>query len=312
MRLPIVKTSILLLVTVAWGQACMDEPQTKSSTGTSDTSAGTTSGATTGAATGATSATTGTSSTAGPTTGVTSGTGGSATTASATVGTGGSGGSGGSNPTTTTTGVAGAGGSDPTTTTTGAGGTAPSTMGNPNDPPAPLPYQVDSLHIASGYMGDGATPGAIAEDPTMSCMTSRPTGAVGKCHKFTYTPVTGGPGWAGVYWQFPVNNWGMQAGKRVAPGATKITFFAAGAKGGEDVKFIVGENTTALYTDGASGSTEAMLTTTMTKYTIDITGQMYDGVIGAFGWTAAAPAGAGADAAPISITFTVDSIQWEQ
>jgi len=184
-------------------------------------------------------------------------------------------------------------------------------MGNPNDPPAPLPYQVDSIHIASGYMGDGATPGAIVEDPTMSCMTSRPAAAVGKCHKFTYAPVAGGLLWAGVYWQSPVNNWGMQAGKRVAPGATKVTFYAAGAKGGEIVTFIVGESTTSLYTDGVSASNQITLTTTMTKYSLDITGQMYDGVIGGFGWTAAAPAGGAADAAAASVTFTVDSIQWE-
>jgi hypothetical protein len=202
---------------------------------------------------------------------------------------------------TTTTGAGGATGS--TTTTTGTTGTGGST-----DVPSALPFVVDSLFVASGYEGDGSSPGAIAQDDNMACAASRPTGAVGHCHKFTYTP--GAIGWGGVIWQYPVNNWGTMAGKRIASGATKITFTASGAAGGESVKFLAGgigmAGTGFVDTVNASLG-PIVLTTTPTPYIIDLTGQTYDAVIGGFGWVIEAPVGS---TAPIA--FTVDNIRWEQ
>jgi acyl-CoA reductase-like NAD-dependent aldehyde dehydrogenase len=78
---------------------------------------------------------------------------------------------------------------------------------------------VDSLFIPSGYMGDGATAGSILQEINMSCLATRPVPAAGNCHKFTYTPVaiaSGGLSWGGVYWQYPVNNWGASPGKKIA------------------------------------------------------------------------------------------------
>jgi hypothetical protein len=161
------------------------------------------------------------------------------------------------------------------------------------------------LFIASGFMGDGSSPGAIVQDDNMTCMASRPAGATGHCHKFTYTP--GALAWGGVYWQYPVNNWGMTPGKRIAPGATKVTFYASGANGGESIKFIVGGMMGMAYADTVNASMTIALTTTPTPYIIDLTGQSYDAVLGGFGWVAEAPMGS---TAPIS--FTVDSITWEQ
>ncbi len=202
---------------------------------------------------------------------------------------------------TTTTGAGGDTGSTTTTTgTTGTGGT-----GSGTDMPSPLPFVVDSLFVASGYMGDGSSPGAIMQDDNMTCAATRPMGAVGHCHKFTYTPGT--VGWGGVYWQYPVNNWGAMPGKRITPGATKITFYAWGAAGGETVKFIAGGMTGMANVDTLNASVSASLTTTPTPYIIDLTSQTYDAVLGGFGWTITAPMGS---TAPIS--FTVDSIRWEQ
>jgi hypothetical protein len=170
---------------------------------------------------------------------------------------------------------------------------------------APLPFVVDSLFIASGFMGDGSSPGAIVQDDNMTCVATRPQGATGHCHKFTYTPAA--LAWGGVYWQYPVNNWGASPGKRIAQGATKITFYAAGANGGESIKFIAGGMMGMAYTDTLKVEQTFALTTTMTPYILDLTGQTYDAVLGGFGWVAEAPAGS---TAPIS--FTVDSIRWEQ
>ena len=134
------------------------------------------------------------------------------------------------------------GGSTTAGTTTEAGGarTSGTTRGQggstSTDTPSALPFVVDSLFTASGYMGDGATPpptGGIApivQEIDMTCLATRPVGAVGHCHKFTYTPTaiaSGGLSWGGVYWQYPVNNWGTFPGKRIAQGATKVTFYAA-------------------------------------------------------------------------------------
>src|SRR3954447_14482797 len=84
---------------------------------------------------------------AGGNTGATSGT----ATGSATIGTGST-----SAATGATTGASGA--TTGTTATTGAGGaTGTGGAGGATDV-SPLPFIVDSLYIASGYMGDGATP----------------------------------------------------------------------------------------------------------------------------------------------------------
>jgi len=203
----------------------------------------------------------------------------------------------------TTTGAGGDTGSTTTTTGTGGAGGSGST-----DTPSPLPFVVDSLFVASGYMGDGASPGAITQDDNMTCVASRPMGAVGHCHKFTYTPVTpdAGAGWGGVYWQYPVNNWGAMPGKRIAQGATKITFVASGAKGGETVKFIAGGITGMANNDTLNVNLSVVLTTTPTPYIIDLTAQTYDAVLGGFGWVID---GMGSTT---PITFTVDNIRWEQ
>ncbi|HEX9297602.1 MAG TPA: hypothetical protein VF881_17290 [Polyangiaceae bacterium] len=187
-----------------------------------------------------------------------------------------------------------------TTTGTGTGGT-----GGGNDTPAALPFAVDSAFVASGFMGDGSTAGAIVQDDNGMCAASRPAGAVGHCHKFTYTPLMGGS-WGGVYWQYPVNNWGDQPGKRIAAGATSVKFSAVGGAGGEVVTFLVGGMMGKANQDTLTLKIPQTLGTTAMEYSIDLSGQTYDAVLGAFGWTAEAPMGSTAP-----IVFTVDNIRWE-
>ena len=59
----------------------------------------------------------------------------------------------------------------------------------------------------------------------------------GQVMKVHYQP--GAVGWAGVYWLSPANNWGDKPPKQMR-GASKVTFWAAGQKGGEIVEFKAG------------------------------------------------------------------------
>ncbi len=191
-------------------------------------------------------------------------------------------------------------GSDPAATSPDSG-TMPATTS------AALPLTVSDVFAPSGYMGDGATPGGIVVDTT-TCLTPRPAGAVGDCYKVTYTPGT--QGWAGVYWQYPANNWGASPGKLITAGATKVAFYAAGAAGGEALQFVVGgENDGTLpYHDAFKVTQNQTLTAALAPYSVDLGGHAYDtGVLGGFAWLATAPVGS---VAPI--VFYLDSITWQK
>jgi hypothetical protein len=61
------------------------------------------------------------------------------------------------------------------------------------------------------------------------------------CLKITYTPA-GPKGWAGIYWLYPDlegGNWGQRPGRGLT-GATTLTAWARGAKGGEVVELKIG------------------------------------------------------------------------
>jgi len=93
-------------------------------------------------------------------------------------------------------------------------------------------------------MGDGTTIGVV--NMVAAVCPSRAPGAVGDCYSVTYTPPDPtANGWAGVYWQYPGNNWGGYAGHTIRPGATRVTVWAMGKKGGEQLSFKVGGIATA-------------------------------------------------------------------
>ena len=202
------------------------------------------------------------------------------------------------------------GGSAVATGGAGAAGTGglTGTGGDSSDTPAALPFAVDQYYSASGFMGDGATAGLIVLDNT--CQDPRPAGALGQCYRFSYRQ--GAAHWGGVYWQYPANNWGATPGKRIAQGATRIRFYAAGAVGGEPVSFIVFGvgDAMATYRDPPVVTLTPTLTTTMTAYEINISGQTYDAVIGGFGWVSP-PAGVTLPAdAGAPIVVYIDGIEW--
>jgi len=171
-----------------------------------------------------------------------------------------------------------------------------------------LPVTISDYFAPSGYMGDGATSPTAIVVQTMPCKQPRPPEAVGDCYHVTYKP--GSAAWAGVYWQYPENNWGAIPGKQVEAGATKVTFYAAGAMGGEVIQFIAGgENDKALpYRDSFMDTNTITLSTKSMQYQIDLSGKTYaSGVLGAFAWVAILPTGA---AAPVE--FYLDTIRWEK
>ena len=146
----------------------------------------------------------------------------------------------------------------------------------PDGPPTEFPITVDDFWSPTGYMGDGEV-GGIA--PT-SCMR-RAENAAGACHRFDWTPVSedeGGKGWAGVYWQYPPDNWGEAnddgetlPGLEIPAGAQSIRFVAWGDVGGEVVSFASGLG----MVDGFSVSIKDVVRTDPQEYVIDLRGQTY-------------------------------------
>ncbi len=172
------------------------------------------------------------------------------------------------------------------------------------------PFAVSSIFAPSGYMGDGTTGTAVLADQGGEFCKPRPTGARGDCYRFTYAADT--QLWAGVYWQFPPNNWGSAEGKKVAPGASQVSFYAAGAVGGEILKITVGgiKDVTLPNSDALKADATVTLTPEMTQYTVALGSQPYDKVIGGFSWATNYPEGTNpATAAPI--VFYLDDIVWE-
>ncbi|MFT7637737.1 MAG: hypothetical protein ACI9Y8_001515, partial [Candidatus Omnitrophota bacterium] len=85
----------------------------------------------------------------------------------------------------------------------------------------------DNHYFPSGWMGD-------FNDVTMNSSYLENAHSGSTSIKITYgNKASQGARWAGVYWQSPANNWGSRAGGYDLNGATKLTFWARGANGGE-------------------------------------------------------------------------------
>lgn len=175
--------------------------------------------------------------------------------------------------------------------------------GGVNFLPTPeLPMAVDDWYAASGYMKDGEDPMARYLSGDSSCPERAHANAVGQCHRFTYQP---GPlAQAGVYWQYPANNWGdtNEPGLAVPSGAQSVRFYAWSDTDALPVTFMAGLGNEI---DGFGIELNSiMLTTDPTEYTIDLTGVTYDEVIGAFGWFH--------DSTGNPVAINIDDIHWSE
>ena len=174
-----------------------------------------------------------------------------------------------------------------------------------------LPFYVSDDFVPSGYMGDSQSSMmaiTMAHDAA-TCKSPRMAGAGGDCYSITWapTPPDGGSSWAGVYWQSPSGNWGTKPGKTIPPGATKVSFYAAGAIGGETIQACAGGigGMSTAYADTFSVKSQPIaLTTTWTHYELSLQGATYSSVLGGFCWVAST-------STPTSSTFYIDDLRWE-
>jgi len=86
---------------------------------------------------------------------------------------------------------------------------------------------VDGVYVPSGYMG--ATAG----------ISVRKEGSGAGARYDLDLSAVDSPYWAGIYWQYPADNWGQKPGLRLRD-PKRLSFRAKGAKGGELVQFKVG------------------------------------------------------------------------
>jgi hypothetical protein len=175
----------------------------------------------------------------------------------------------------------------------------------PDDGDLTSPFLVSDHFAPTGYMGDGTTIGAV--DVKNDACPNRAPAPGGDCYSVVYTP-TGN--WAGVYWQYPANNWGAHPGRVILPGATRLTVWARGEHGGEKLELHVGgiRDDKFPYHDTIDVSSSVTLTTEWQPYTVSFGGKTYDRVIGAFGWIAHATP---EQIAAGSIVFYLDGLTWE-
>lgn len=154
--------------------------------------------------------------------------------------------------------------------------------------------------ISSGWMGDY---GDLEYDG--SCAEAPYSGST--CIKITYCVCAyQGARWAGIYWQNPTNNWGtIDAGYNLSK-ATKLTFWARGAKGGERIEeFKVGGVGGEFGDSDMANIGPVILNKEWTQYTIDLTGKNTSYIISGFGWVA------NADGNPNVFDFYLDEIKFE-
>jgi len=143
----------------------------------------------------------------------------------------------------------------------------------------------DNHFQPTGWMGD-------LEDITIErdCKDNPHSGK--SCTKLIYKS-NHPQGWAGIYWQSPINNWGEYPGYEIK-GVSKLVFWARGEKGGEKAEFKVGGinrdpyNNPKLLHQDSFGPISAEKVTTLTKewkkYEIDLKGEDTSKVIGGFCW----------------------------
>jgi exo-beta-1,3-glucanase (GH17 family) len=170
---------------------------------------------------------------------------------------------------------------------------APTSVPAPVFRPAQMPFPVytdgsdpGNHFVPSGYMGDQQ---AVAVNQYWA---GDPHG--GKtCMQVTYRgAVSGGIGWAGVYWQSPVGNWGTVPGPTGYDlrRATRLTFWLRGTTGAERVQFLVG-GITGRYGDSLQPAVKTpvlKLSTAWRQVTITLAGKNLTHIIGGFAWVASA------------------------
>lgn len=163
---------------------------------------------------------------------------------------------------------------------------------------------LDNHYVLSGYMGD------YNDLKINDAYTYKPHS--GKtCVKIKYTAAgRQGNGWAGVYWQYPSNNWrwGVNKPGYDLTGYTKLTFWARGEKGGERLVEVGVGCIRNHYSDSANAIIGPLeLSDHWKQYTIDLREVDLSDISGGFHWTCSDE-----DMTQEGMTFYLDDIVFEK
>jgi len=111
--------------------------------------------------------------------------------------------------------------------------------------------------------------------------------------------------WVGVAWQHPINDWGDEQGGYNLNGATKLTFWARGNRGGERINFGVGilKEDRDFFDTAFAELENVKLSDKWKKYTIDLNGKDLSRIKTPFVWSLGSPG--------FPVTFFLDDIQFE-
>jgi len=156
-------------------------------------------------------------------------------------------------------------------------------------------FPIQGEYVSSGFFGD------------INQVKIEKTEFQGKsCEKYTFSPF-GAEGYAGVYYQYPPNNWGTQAGKDLSA-YNKITFYVCSPDAAK-VNFIAGgvSDETMEYKDSFKGVTGyQQLPANWEKVEIDLRNRDLSSVIGGFAWVA------DRDSNQKTINFYIADVQYER
>ncbi len=112
--------------------------------------------------------------------------------------------------------------------------------------------------------------------------------------------------WAGIYWLNPSNNWGEKKGGYDLTGANKLTFWAKGAEGGEQInEFTIGGITGDYPDSDLAVIGPILLSSEWRKYTIDLRGKNLSHISAGFAWSTSEEVNYD------SCTFYLDNIRFE-
>lgn len=158
----------------------------------------------------------------------------------------------------------------------------------------------DNHYFPSGWMGDYA-------DVTFdSAYLQNPHSGTTSIKIAYNNKATQGARWTGIYWQNPANNWGNRPGGYDLTGATKLTFWARGDKGGERIEEFKMGGMTGEYSDSdLAGIGPLVLTQEWKQYTVDLEGKDLSSITGGFAWAA------NIDNNPDGMIFYLDDIRYE-
>ncbi len=133
---------------------------------------------------------------------------------------------------------------------------------------------VQPIYAPSGWMG--ATENIEYEN----CCTDNPRGTT--CIKFTLTEGE----WAGVVWQYPANDWGDIPDGLNLTAARRLTFWARGERGGEQVEFKMGVlGRDKPYPDSGSAGVTTRLSKQWKQYSVALSGKNLKCIKTGFSWS---------------------------